>query len=127
MKIIIMDHNKTAKDSVCGYLTIIGHSCEHCNCDNREAACHDEALRLITTYNPDLIVTDLKMPNMNGLDLLKSIKKEFPWIKVIILTGHADVECAMEAINFGADGFFRKTLDNVKFTKKIREIEETIY
>lgn len=126
MKIIVMDHDEETKDNLCGYLNMSKHSCNCCNCKDNENLCIEEISRLVNTYNPDVIVTDLKMPKMNGIDLLKVIKKQYPRIKVLILTEDADIECAMDAVNFGADGFFRKTLDNIKFTKKIREIEKSV-
>lgn len=126
MKIIIMDHDKITKDNLCGYLGISGQSWKCCECKDKKVSCTEEALRLISTYNPDVVVIECKMPNTNGIDLLKIIKNEYPQIKVLFLTEHANTECAMNAVNFGADGFFIKNLHNIKFAKKIREIDKVI-
>lgn len=55
-----------------------------------------------------LILLDIKMPKVNGFDILKDIKKKYPHIKVIMVTGYQSVETAAEASRLGADGYIFK-------------------
>ena len=67
----------------------------------------------------NLLIVDLKMPNVDGMDVLKEIKKSNPYIEVIILTGYPTVELAVKAIKMGAFDFIRKPFD-------IQEMESTV-
>ena len=55
-----------------------------------------------------IILLDIKMPKINGLDLLKEIKKKFPHLKIIMVTGYKSVETAAEATRLGASGYIIK-------------------
>ena len=74
----------------------------------------------------DLVLTDFKMPGMNGIEVLKSIKEYNPKAKVIILTGYADIYNAIEAVNNGAYAFFRKPVKVNDFMDTIDKLEEEI-
>ena len=72
------------------------------------AANGSEAQALIRTQWFDVIIMDLKLPDIHELDLLISIKETIPHIEVIMITGHGDVDIAVEAMKFGAYDFIRK-------------------
>jgi len=74
----------------------------------------------------DVVITDFMMPEMNGIELLKAIKQIDPDAHVIILTGYADIENAIAAVNNGAHAFFRKPLDFRDFMQTLRKIEERL-
>jgi DNA-binding NarL/FixJ family response regulator len=57
---------------------------------------------------PDIIIADISMPLLNGLDATREIKKELPEVKIIVLTMHTDIEFAEEAFRAGADGYLIK-------------------
>ena len=67
------------------------------------AANGEEALRSIQKEKIDLVTLDLKMPGLSGLEVLREIKKNHPFIGVIIITGYGSGENAMEAIRYGAE------------------------
>ncbi len=71
-----------------------------------------EALVIIKNFAPNLIISDLKMPEMSGIDLLKKVKQEAPEIDFIILTAYASVENAVEAMKCGALDYLIKPLKN---------------
>ena len=58
-----------------------------------------EALEIAEKFTPDIVITDIKMPFMDGLELSEALKKRFPTIKIIILTGFDEFEYAQKAIN----------------------------
>ena len=69
-----------------------------------------EALKLIDQESPDLILLDIWMPGMDGIETLQEIKNENPHIQVIMITGHGTIETAVKATKFGAYDFIEKPL-----------------
>ncbi|WP_150696054.1 response regulator [Pandoraea terrae] len=74
-----------------------------------EAKDGGEACRLAVSMIPDLIVTDLAMPGMDGIDVIAAIKRRLPHIRIIALTVHQDEEYVREALRVGADGYVLKS------------------
>ncbi|MEK8132626.1 response regulator [Paenibacillus filicis] len=85
-----------------------------------EAENGTEALRLCRDCVPDVVVTDITMPLMDGLELTKQIKREFPAVQVILLTCHSDFHYAREALKLGALEYL------VKVTLEESELEQAI-
>lgn len=86
----------------------------------------EEALKYIFLLNPFdvvLVLSDINMPGMNGLDLLKEIKKLFPSMKVIMITAYDNENNYNLAISNGADGFLAKPVDFDLLRKKINEFK----
>lgn len=65
-------------------------------------------IELTRQFNPDVIVMDISMPNMNGIEATRRIKEEFPAIKIVILSMHATVEDIFRALQAGAIGYLLK-------------------
>ena len=74
-----------------------------------EAGDGPEALRLIEALKPDLVLLDLAMPGIPGLEVLQQIRERFPEVRVIILTMHEAREYAIQALHAGAAGFIPKS------------------
>jgi DNA-binding NtrC family response regulator len=74
---------------------------------------------LKTNQNLDVIVLDVKMPGMGGIETLKKIKEEFPLIEVIMLTGHATVDSAIDGIKLGAYDYLMKPCDIEELIGKV--------
>jgi len=70
-----------------------------------------EGLHLLKTTKVELVLLDIWLPRMGGIDVLKEIKKEFSEIEVIVISGHANVDLAVNAIKIGAFDFIEKPLD----------------
>jgi len=71
----------------------------------------DEALKLVILSQPDLVLLDILMPGLNGIDVLKRIRSINPTTKVIMVTGNADLRLAREALELGADAYIDKPFD----------------
>jgi two-component system, NtrC family, nitrogen regulation response regulator NtrX len=69
-----------------------------------------EALKIIDTESPDLVLLDIWMPGIDGIETLKQIKKDNPFIQVIIITGHGTIETAVQATKLGAFDLIEKPL-----------------
>ncbi|MBI1950893.1 MAG: sigma-54-dependent Fis family transcriptional regulator [Acidobacteria bacterium] len=78
------------------------------------AASGKEALEQVRSQDPDLVICDLKMPGMDGLEVLVEMRAEFPEIPVVLLTAHGTVETAVEAMKRGAHDFLTKPFDRDK-------------
>ena len=80
-----------------------------------------EAIRLAEKESFDAIIVDLMMPDMDGIEALKLLKKKKPETQVILLTGHATLEKGIEAMKLGAVDFLEKPADMNQLTKKIKK------
>src|ERR1700723_1269073 len=76
--------------------------------DCAEAETAEAALESVEAMLPDIIVTDLKLPNLTGAELLRKIKKQLPRTEVAIMTGHGSIESAVEAMRQGAYDYIEK-------------------
>jgi DNA-binding NtrC family response regulator len=83
-----------------------------------------EALKLALRHLPDLICLDFMMPEMDGLTLLKEIKKVFPQIMVIMITGYGGVKEAVEAIKLGAIDFLEKPFSHEVFRARVAQVHQ---
>lgn len=79
-----------------------------------------ECLTRLRSQRCDLLITDLKMPEKNGIELLMDIKHIAPWIPVLIITGYGDIPTAVKAMQAGAVDFIEKPLDKKNLVRKIR-------
>jgi len=84
-----------------------------------------DALKLVDDEDFDVVVLDLMMPGIDGLDALKRIKRRRPDIQVVLLTGHATVEKGVEAIKQGALEFLEKPVDLASLTEAIHKAKAT--
>lgn len=81
-----------------------------------------EALSTLRKTSIDVVVLDVKMPGMDGLEVLRHTKQEFPTVEVILLTGHPQVESAMQGIKLGACEYLVKPPDVDELTDLIRKV-----
>ena len=73
-----------------------------------EASDGEMALPLIQKARPDVLITDVRMPFMDGLDLSRLVLREFPEMKIVIISGYDDFEYARQAIDIGVERFLLK-------------------
>lgn len=79
-----------------------------------EAENGEEAIKILNQYSIDFIMMDVRMPVMNGIEATRIIKRQWPEVKILILTTFNDDEYALEALKEGANGFLLKTADSQK-------------
>ncbi|MEW6287683.1 MAG: response regulator transcription factor [Chloroflexota bacterium] len=79
-----------------------------------------EAIELAARHQPDLVLMDLKMPGMNGIEATREIRRRFPHIKVLVLTTYDDDEWVFDAIRAGADGYLLKDTPRQKLIEAVR-------
>ncbi len=91
-----------------------------------EAGDGEMALPLIRKVKPDLLITDIKMPFMDGLALSRIVSAEFPQMKILIISGYDDFEYARQAIQVGVEQYLLKPVTRSALQKALVEIREKI-
>ncbi|QHQ63184.1 response regulator [Anaerocolumna sedimenticola] len=91
-----------------------------------EASDGELAYPLIQKAKPDIVITDIRMPFMDGLELSRLIKKEMPKVKIIILSGYGEFEYAKEAINIGITEYLLKPINGASLLSSVKGIAEII-
>ncbi len=85
------------------------------------AANGNEAIEKVNQADYDVILLDLVMPEMDGLQTLQKIREKRPDLQIIFLTGHADLKSGIEAIKLGASDFLEKPANIQQITEKVKE------
>ena len=83
-----------------------------------------DALDLLHDQKFDVVVLDLSMPGMDGLEVLKKMKEESPETEIIMLSGHGTIQTGTEAIKLGAEDFLEKPIDLPKLLQKISDAKD---
>ena len=102
-KILVVDDDRASVEAVIEVLEREGYALF-------AASGGREALETLAAENVDVVITDEKMPDLSGIDLLKHIKDSHPYTQVIILTGYGSIDSAVEATKAGADGYLEKPI-----------------
>lgn len=106
-KLLIIDDDLLVRRSIAVYLTDSGF-------EVYEAGDASELCATISRYSPDLVITDLRMPGADGLQVLKQIKEHCPELPVIIISGAGSVGDVVQALRFGANDYLVKPLLNIE-------------
>lgn len=91
-----------------------------------EAGDGEMALPMIRQTKPDVLLTDIRMPFMDGLALSELVSREFPEIKIIVVSGCGDFECARRAIDIGVERYLLKPVSRKALLRALEEIREKI-
>ena len=83
-----------------------------------------EALEELRAHNIHVVILDVKMPGMDGIETLKAIKRTYPLVEVIMLTGHGTVDSAVEGLKSGATDYLTKPTDVQDLIEKAEEAFE---
>ena len=91
-----------------------------------EASDGELAYPLIRKVQPDILITDIRMPFMDGLELSELVKKEFPRIKIIILSGYNEFDYAKQAIHIGVTDYLLKPITAAKLLEAVKKVADVI-
>ena len=91
-----------------------------------EAADGIEALKLIRETRPEILITDIRMPEMDGIELIREVKKLDLNIKITILSGYSDYDYLKAAIRLGVDNYLLKPIDNDELISNLRNAVDEI-
>ena len=104
MKIAIIDDERDMRQSISQWLALSGY-------DTQSFASAKDALAVIDADYPGIVISDIKMPNMDGIQFLRKLMSIDSSLPVILITGHGDVPMAVEAMRIGAFDFLEKPFD----------------
>ncbi|WP_210526792.1 sigma-54-dependent transcriptional regulator [Rubellimicrobium arenae] len=110
MKIAIIDDEKDMRQSISQWLALSGF-------DTETYASAEDALKGLSADYPGIVVSDVKMPGMDGMQLLRKLKSIDSTLPVIMITGHGDVPMAVEAMRVGAFDFLEKPFNPDRMTE----------
>jgi len=114
IKLLLVDDEK-------GFVDVIAKRMSKRNIDVTKAYSGTEALKALRMTDFDVAVLDLKMEDMDGIEILKLFKKMVPDLPVIMLTGHGSEAAARDGIKFGAFDYLTKPCDFEELIVKIKE------
>lgn len=103
------------------YITTLAERLQLRNLPSQVALNGLQALQMAAALTPDVMVLDLKMPGFDGLEVLRRVKKEFPRVEVIILTGHGGEKDEDDARRLGAFEYLKKPVDIDELTQHIQK------
>ncbi len=118
-KILVIDDEKPTLSMFQMFLKVYGFTVY--TAENGE-----QGLKIFQKENPSIVITDIKMPGMDGLEVLKKIKEISPATEVIIITGHGDVDLTIEAMNLSATDFINKPIQKKALDAALKRAEERL-
>ena len=116
-RVLIVDDEVSLRVTLCKFLGNEGY-------DVSSASNTQEAFRVYETFHPDVVVTDIVMPNSNGIDLMAQLRHHSKDIQIIIMTGEPTVETAVKAVQIGASDYISKPIHKDDFLNIVRKAAE---
>ena len=114
-KVLVVDDEDALRTVLSGELASEGY-------DVHTAGDGNDAIQNLQSANFDLVLLDIKMPGLNGFEVLKFVKEKYPKTKVVMLTGFADLKNAIESKKLGAEDFVSKPYDLVDLLTTIERV-----
>lgn len=115
LKVFLVEDEFVVREGIKNNIDWNSHGYEFCG----EASDGELAFPMIQKLKPDIVITDIRMPFMDGLVLSKLIKKEMPWVEIIILTGYKEFEYAKEGIKIGVAQYLSKPINSEELLKEV--------
>ncbi|KZZ50246.1 sigma-54-dependent Fis family transcriptional regulator, partial [Thalassolituus sp. HI0120] len=104
MRILVVEDDPRLREAIVDTLVLKGH-------DVSEAPNGIEALAVLTNQEVDLVLSDINMPGMDGLELLDKVKQAHPWLPIVLMTAYGDVGQAVKAMQRGANDYLMKPFE----------------
>ncbi|GER94723.1 sigma-54-dependent Fis family transcriptional regulator [hot springs metagenome] len=117
-KILVVDDQKTVCYSIQRLLQSEGY-------DVITTTSGIEAIKIVENISPELVIMDVRMPEIDGLEVLKKIKEKYPKVQVIMMTAFSTTEKAIQAIKSGAYDYLTKPFDNDELLARVRDAIKT--
>ena len=117
IRVLVVDDHTIVRDGICALLALAGDIQVVA-----EAGNGNEALKMVQDLRPDVVLMDIAMPIMGGLEATRKIVKGFPETKVLVLTQYDDKEYVFPVIEAGASGYISKTAASSELASGIRSV-----
>ncbi len=115
LKVFLVEDEYVVREAIKNNIDWSSYGIDFCG----EAGDGEVALSLIRKELPDIVITDIKMPFMDGITLSKLLKEEFPWMEIILLTGYEEFAYAQEAIHIGVARYLSKPINGETLIQEI--------
>lgn len=125
-RVLVVDDDPLSREFLIEAIDSLGFTPEH-------AASAEEALKIVAGRLPDLVLTDLRMPGMDGAQLIEALGRDYPELPTVLVTAHGTVEAAVEAMRHGAEDFLLKpcspdtiemVIDRIDRTRRLQQENE---
>ncbi len=130
MKVLVIDDEQSFTEEMCEFLKKSGYFC-------MEAWSGPEGMKILKNQKIDLLILDVMLPGMNGLEVLKLVKSTYPQLEVIVISGHGNMDTVISAMRLGALDYLRKPLRHsdvqiaiersakfIRLNQRLKQIEE---
>jgi two-component system, response regulator YesN len=117
-KILVVDDEKWIRKGIICQLESMGFDFSWI----KEAADGDKALSLVSEDRPDIVITDIRMNKMDGMQLIDKVTAVYPDVKFIIISGYAEFQYAEHAVNMGVSGYLLKPIKDDHFIKTFKKV-----
>lgn len=119
MKILVVEDDPNLREAIVDSLMLKGHQVQD--------ACNGvDAVKVIAQSSLDIILSDINMPEMDGLELLAHVKKNQPWLPMILMTAYGDVGQAVKAMQLGANDYLMKPFEVQELLSLINKYQPTV-
>ncbi len=122
MKVFLVEDEFVIREGIKNNVAWENNGFEFCG----EASDGELAFPIIKKELPDIVITDIRMPFMDGLELSRLIKRELPQTKIIILSGHEEFEYAKSAIQIGVEEYLLKPINGEELLQVVRRVADKI-
>jgi DNA-binding NarL/FixJ family response regulator len=119
IRVLVVDDHTIVRDGICALLALVG-DIEVVG----EAVNGSEALKMVAQLQPDVVLMDIAMPIMGGLEATRRITREFPKTKVLVITQHDDKEYVFPVLESGASGLISKAAASSELASGIRSVNK---
>jgi len=119
IRVLVVDDHTIVRDGICALLALVG-DIEVVG----EAINGSEALKMVAQLEPDVVLMDIAMPIMGGLEATRRITREFPKTKVLVITQHDDKEYVFPVLESGASGLISKAAASSELASGIRSVKK---
>ncbi len=119
LKILVLDDNQGVRDELSEFLTEKGF-------EIYQASLPSEATVILEKNEIDIAILDVKLPEKDGITYLKEVKEKYPFLEVIMITGHGDMDMVIQALRSGANDFFQKPFRSIDVEGAIHRTQRFI-
>jgi signal transduction histidine kinase len=117
--ILLVDDEEDIRDVLSVSITDMGYTVH-------EAETGEQAIGIFRQIDPPIVMTDIKMPGMDGIELLQKIKRENPDTEVVMITGHGDMDLAIKSLKFEATDFITKPINVEALEIALKRVQDKI-
>ena len=122
MKVFLVEYEYIVREGIKNNIDWEKNGYDFCG----EASDGELAFPMISEKRPDIVITDIRMPFMDGIELSRMIKEEYPEIKIIILSGHEEFEYAKAAIQIGVEEYLLKPINGDELLQVVNRVAQKI-